>query len=209
MNIRLCKSTQTSKSIGRRRSPESVSGLSANRRAIFIILSCLLPLATDAIISRLTTPLRANESDRSRVFRERLRNFLVTIRNVARFLGVINAFAFIRHGYFRTLPTRMSGGCVFLFSLIICSAVIRSMHPERLHECLTSFSQSCAYPSKLVPAETRLSNSQTSHLFGKVIVPLTSMVYFMSLSIVTAVQLCRTSFNSFASPCQYRLGSLR
>jgi hypothetical protein len=116
MNIRLCKSTQTSKSIGRRRSPESVAGLSANRRAIFIILSCLLPLATDAIISRLTTPLRANESDRSRVFRERFRNFLVTIRNVARFLGVINAFAFIRHGYFRTLPTRMSGGCVFLFS---------------------------------------------------------------------------------------------
>jgi hypothetical protein len=113
MNIRLCSTGQVekrAKSFGRRRSPESVGGLSMKRRLAFMALSCLLPLATDVLISRLTRPLRANESERGRAFRDRCRALLVAVRNLARFLSVVNAFVFIRHGYFRTLPARIAGG---------------------------------------------------------------------------------------------------
>ena len=114
MNISMCSTGQAlkrAKSFGRRRSPESVKGLSMKRRMAFIMISCLLPLASDAVISRLMTPLSANESERAHLFRERVRSFFIVIRNVARFLGVVNAFAFIRHGKFRALPARIAGGC--------------------------------------------------------------------------------------------------
>jgi hypothetical protein len=59
----------------------------------------------------LMTPLSANESERARMFRERFRSFCIIIRNVTRFLGVVNAFLFFRHGQFRTLSARVAGGC--------------------------------------------------------------------------------------------------
>jgi hypothetical protein len=113
-NIRLSSERQASarsKIFSRRRSSESVAGLSAKRRVAFMLLSCVVPLATDAVIARLAAPFSANESERARACRQRLRNFLVAARNVARFLGVVNSFAFIRHGQFRTLPARVAGGC--------------------------------------------------------------------------------------------------
>lgn len=113
MNIRLCSTSQAqkrNKSFGRRRSPETVRGLSLKRRMAFMVLSCLLPHAADAVISRLMRPLRPDESERVRVLRDRFRELMVAVRNLARFLSVANAFAFIRHGYFRTLPARVAGG---------------------------------------------------------------------------------------------------
>lgn len=112
LNIRLCSTSQAqkrNKSFGRRRSPETVRGLSLKRRMAFMVLSCLLPHAADAVISRLMRPLRPNESERVRVLRDRFRELMVAVRNLARFLSVVNAFAFIRHGYFRTLPARVAG----------------------------------------------------------------------------------------------------
>jgi hypothetical protein len=36
---------------------------------------------------------------------------LVTARNLARFVSILNAYAFIRYGEFRTLSARIAGGC--------------------------------------------------------------------------------------------------
>ena len=128
MNIRICSVSEAAKraqSFGRRRTPESFAGLSLPRRALFLILSCLLPLATDAAIARLMLPLRANESDNMRAFRQSLRSFLVAARNLARFFSVVNAFVFIRHGHFMTLPARVVGGCTQfnrpLFDASVCA----------------------------------------------------------------------------------------
>jgi hypothetical protein len=87
-----------------------VSGLSIKKRAALFLLTCILPLATDTAIHRLTTPLHTNESQRERSIRERLSRFLVFVRNLSRLLGLFNAFAFIRHGYYKTLPARIVGG---------------------------------------------------------------------------------------------------
>ena len=134
MNIRLCsvsEAAKRAKSFGRRRTPESYAGLSALRRVVYLILSCLLPLATDAIISRLMLPLRSNESDKVRTFRHIFRSFLVAARNLARFFGVVNALAFIRHGHFMTLPARLVGGCACTHSRIhLCCSSRQCVHPS-------------------------------------------------------------------------------
>ena len=178
MNIRLCSVSQAkkrAKSSGRRRAPESVGGLSLKRRMAFMAIACVLPLAADAVISRLARPLRADESEQMRVFRDRFRTLLVAARNLARLLSVVNAYAFIRHGYFRTLPARIAGGCALappppppLTQPSLAAAPVTtpvfSVAPHPAVQCY-------AFPRKSAQVATHLSSFRTSHSFGKVDIP--------------------------------------